>query len=161
MYTEQNGFIEMYVLDANNCRSSTYSYDVDLPRGGLPDFDFDSQALYDYGIYSVQDPVRFYNTASGDYINVSWEFGDGTFSSELNPTHLQKEGIYEVIQTVTYASGCTLEKRVKISIDKGYKLISPMLLRQIESIKRLFSPVQEGLEEMEFSIYDTWEAYLF
>ena len=44
MYTEQNGFIEMYVLDANNCRSSTYSYDVDLPRGGLPDFDFDSQA---------------------------------------------------------------------------------------------------------------------
>ena len=91
MYTEQNGFIEMYVVDANNCRSSTYSYDVDLPRGGLPDFDFDSQALYDYGIYSVFDPVRFYNTASGDYVNVSWEFGDGTFFFRIEPnTHLQK-----------------------------------------------------------------------
>ena len=86
MYTEQNGFIEIYVLDANNCRSSTYSYDVNLPGSGLPDFDFDSQALYDYGIYSVQDPIRFYNTASGDYTNVSWELSYGSFSSELNPT---------------------------------------------------------------------------
>lgn len=163
MYTEQNGFIEMYVLDANNCRSSTYSYDVDLPSGGLPDFDFDSQALYDYGIYSVQDPVRFYNTASGDYINVSWEFGDGTFSSELNPTHIyKKEGIYEVIQTVTYASGCTLEKRVKISIDKGYKLIFPdAFTPNKDQLNDYFSPVQEGLEEMEFSIYDTWGGLIY
>lgn len=163
MYTEQNGFIEMYVVDANNCRSSTYSYDVVLPASGLPDFDIDSQALYDYGIYSVEDPVRFYNSASGDYISVSWDFGDGSFSSELNPTHIYKrEGIYEVVQVVTYASGCVLEKRVKISIDKGYKLFFPdAFTPNQDQLNDYFSPIQEGLEQMEFSVYDTWGSLIY
>jgi hypothetical protein len=54
-------------------------------------------------LYSIFDPIQFTNLATGDFTNISWDFGDGNFSDETNPAHIySKVGLYTVKQTVTY-----------------------------------------------------------
>lgn len=52
--------------------------------------------------------VNFYETATGDVVSYSWDFGDGSFSDAANPSHNYTEaGSYEVCLTITTAGGCT------------------------------------------------------
>ena len=58
----------------------------------------------------VTDPVQFTNNSTGpgtlDYV---WNFGDGTTSTQLNPTHVfNKKGTYSVSLTVHSSEGCTV-----------------------------------------------------
>lgn len=54
---------------------------------------------------------------SGDVQTVSWDFGDGTTSSELNPTHaFSATGTYKVSVTVTYTSGATETGSTEITV---------------------------------------------
>ena len=45
--------------------------------------------------------VKFTNKAIGKISNIFWDFGDGTNSSEINPTHIFKSGNYKVTLTVS------------------------------------------------------------
>ena len=36
---------------------------------------------------SVPLDVSFYNLTTGNYVSAEWDFGDGTVSNEINPTH--------------------------------------------------------------------------
>lgn len=53
--------------------------------------------------------VSFFNTSSGGApLNFTWDFGDGTQSSELNPVHsFTSYGSYNVKLTVANSNGCT------------------------------------------------------
>ena len=56
--------------------------------------------------FDVQDSlVTFTNFSSTNTFSYSWSFGDGTFSTDQNPTHIYgASGVYEVI--LTAANGC-------------------------------------------------------
>src|SRR5690606_39300764 len=41
---------------------------------------------------TVGQSVQFTNTTSGDVSGYEWDFGDGTTSTEANPTHVYKMG---------------------------------------------------------------------
>ncbi len=50
--------------------------------------------------------VSFADRSSGDVTSVLWDFGDGTSSSEVNPSHVYTEpGLYTVVLRVTGPSG--------------------------------------------------------
>lgn len=53
--------------------------------------------------------VRFYSTGStGDSLTYDWDFGDGTSSTQPNPTHVYKENrLYTITLTVTDSAGET------------------------------------------------------
>ncbi len=64
--------------------------------------------------------VTFTNTSAGA-INFHWDFGDGTTSSEINPTHQYlSPGLFNVRLISTNASGCsdtlTQEQLIKIEL---------------------------------------------
>ena len=47
------------------------------------------------------DEFMFSNTSDGNYTNVHWTFGDGSYSDEMNPSHVfTAGGFYEVCLTV-------------------------------------------------------------
>ncbi|MDP5028383.1 MAG: PKD domain-containing protein, partial [Flavobacterium sp.] len=86
MTTEQDGLVILTATDAIGC-TTTYSLNVDIPVIGNADFNQSSYGYTAYGIYSILDPIQFTNMASGDFVSILWDFGDGTFSNEENPIH--------------------------------------------------------------------------
>jgi PKD repeat protein len=65
---------------------------------------FSHHALSNYLLQSFQ-AYSYYNVAGSSYL---WDFGDGTTSTQSNPTHLYSQaGIYNVCLTFTDVNNCT------------------------------------------------------
>lgn len=162
MTTTQNGLITVTITDANGCTTSQ-SVTISNPIIGSPGFGQNSFAYTTYGLYSINDPIQFTNTATGDYVSVAWNFGDGIFSTEENPIHTYVlEGEYVVTQTVTYPLGCIKTNIITLIITKGYKLIIPNgFTANSDGINDVFKPEFEGLEAISIQIYDTWGNVIY
>jgi PKD repeat protein len=62
-------------------------------------------------------PIDFSNTTTGDFSQVSWEFGDGYTSTVTNPVHLyDTTGIYPVALTAVNSLGCAKTEYDTVSI---------------------------------------------
>ncbi|MEM5566953.1 PKD domain-containing protein [Psychroserpens sp. AS72] len=162
MTTTQNGLIILDVEDSLGCQTS-YSFNVEIPVFGDPDFEVSSIGFTNYGIYSIHDPIQFTNTSTGNFESILWNFGDGTFSAEENPIHTYTAvGNYVVTQTVTYPFGCVYEHVVTLIIEEGYKLMFPDAFTPNEdSLNDFFVPKYIGLSDLEFRVYDTWGSLVF
>lgn len=65
---------------------------------------FNLHAGYNY--QSDGNTITFHST-SVNFISLSWNFGDGQMSSELQPSHTyQQDGSYPVVLTATSTKGC-------------------------------------------------------
>lgn len=162
MNTSQNGLIVLDVFDSRGCRSN-YTFDVVIPELGNLSFTAESFASTTYGFYSIEDPIQFTNTVTGDYSAISWDFGDGSFSNEKNPIHLyKKEGAYIVKLTATYPFGCVYTNTITLKIEKGYSLIPPTgFTPNGDGINDYFAPVLLGLNDIHFDVYDTWGSLVY
>lgn len=162
MTTNQNGTILLDVTDALGCNSN-YTFNVDIPTLGSPSFEANSFAFTNYGFYSIEDPIQFTNSATEGFIAVSWDFGDGSVSSEINPVHVfKKEGSYLVNQRVTYPLGCAYNYTLRIEIKKGYNLMYPNAFTpNKDGFNDYFLPVFKGLSNITFDVYDTWGGLIY
>ncbi|MEP1486901.1 MAG: PKD domain-containing protein [Algibacter sp.] len=162
MNTSQNGLVTIDIEDSIGC-TTNYSYNVQIPVLGDADFNITSSAFSSFDFYSVQDPIQFTNTAIGDFISVSWDFGDGNFSTEENPAYTYiKEGAYSVEQTVTYPFGCVYTKQISLVIEKGYNIIMPNAFTPNgDTINAYFVPESIALSNMTFNIYNTWGSLIY
>jgi gliding motility-associated-like protein len=162
MTTSQNGLVILEATDALGCVTN-YTFEVNVPEISDADFTLTSTAFETFGIYSQIDPIQFTNTTTSDYINISWDFGDGNFSNEENPVHsYSAPGAYTVIQTVTFPGDCVHTKVITLLIEKGYKLIMPTAFTPNEDgLNDRFRPVFVGLDSMELNIYDTWGSLIY
>ncbi|AGC78621.1 CHU large protein [Nonlabens dokdonensis DSW-6] len=162
MSTNQNGLIILEAVDSRGC-IGTFNFDVDLERIGEPSFNSESIGFITLGEYSILDPIQFTNTSTEDFNSISWDFGDGAFSNDENPIHTYTTpGQYTVIQTVVYGYGCIKTFVRTLFITKGYKLLMPTAFTpNDDGLNDNFRPIQEGLEELRFDIYDTWGSLIF
>ncbi|WP_052143804.1 PKD domain-containing protein [Wocania ichthyoenteri] len=162
MNTNQDGLVIVDVTDSFGCTTS-YSHNVEIPVLGDADFTQNSTGFSTYGFYSIEDPIQFTNTSIGDYISVSWDFGDGNFSSEENPTHTYLTiGTYVATQTVTYPFGCVYTKVITLNIEKGYALMMPNAFTpNNDGLNDFFNPSFIALSNMKLDIYDTWGSLIY
>jgi gliding motility-associated-like protein len=162
MTTTLDGLVTLEVTDGNGCTTSV-SHNVDIPIIGEADFTTNSIGYSTYGIYSIHDPIQFTNAANGDFESIRWDFGDGNFSTEENPTHTYlAEGSYVVTQTVTYPFGCVYTHIITLTIEKGYSLVMPNAFTpNKDGLNEYFTPVFIGLSDMRLDIYDTWGSLIY
>ena len=162
MNTSQNGLVLLEAIDARGCKTS-YNFNVAVPELGTPSFATTSIGFNTYGFYSIEDPIQFTNTATGDFTNIAWDFGDGTFSNEENPIHIyKKEGTYIVRQSVTYPFGCVYVSTLTLQLEKGYRLIPPTgFTPNNDGINDYYAPEFLGLNQISFDIYDTWGSLIY
>jgi gliding motility-associated-like protein len=162
MNSTTNGTVILTVTDGAGC-SASYTVDVDNPVIGNASFEATSFGYTTYGIYSIGDPIQFNSTITGDYLSVSWDFGDGTFSTELNPVHtylIPRD--YVVTQTVTYPFGCVYVQTITLIVEKGYLLVVPTAFTpNSDTLNDTYRPVTKRLKEVQLDIYDTWGSLIY
>ncbi|MCA0131915.1 PKD domain-containing protein [Winogradskyella alexanderae] len=162
MTTDENGLVMLEVTDSQGCMTN-FSLSIEIPVLGEPDFDVSSFGFLNFGVYAIQDPIEFTNTATGDFESILWDFGDGSFSSEENPIHTYLEvGSYIVTQRVTYPFGCVYERIITLVVEEGYKLVMPDAFTPNEDgLNDYFGPVFRGLNTLELNIFDTWGSLIY
>ena len=162
MTATQNGTVTLTVTDSIGCIAN-YSFNVDLPEIGEVNFDQTSAGFINFGFYSILEPIQFINLTGGDYQVIIWDFGDGNFSNQENPSHTYTTpGTYTVTLTVTYPFGCTYTYSSDIIIEKGYKLIFPNAFTpNQDNLNDYFKPQYAGLNNLELRIFDTWGSQIY
>jgi gliding motility-associated-like protein len=162
MHSDTNGTVLLTVTDSYGC-ITTYTVVVATPVLGYSSFDTNSIGYTTYGIYSIGDPIQFQSNVTGDYVSISWDFGDGTFSTELNPVHtynIAKD--YIIKQTVTYPFGCIYVQTISLIVEKGYVLVVPTAFTpNSDGLNDTFRPVTKALKNVQLDIYDTWGSLIY
>lgn len=102
-------------FSASNCTfNCNFSICLNPPSG--------CYASYTYNFDTVNSYlVHFNNTSTGDFTDVRWDFGDGDFSTELNPQHIYTPGTYHACLKVYNASSqCSDSICHDIVVEPGY-----------------------------------------
>ncbi|TAE50351.1 MAG: PKD domain-containing protein [Bacteroidetes bacterium] len=109
-------------------------------------------------ILMMNNDVQFINQSSGAIV-YRWDFGDGDLSDEVNPRHVFEEpGEYQVVLTawneylvcpVDYVLTLTL-------IPDGAIYVANAFTPNGDGVNELFSPIGEGVVQVEWSVYDRW-----
>ena len=128
-----------------------------------PSFEANSFALTTYETYAVNDEIKFNNLNTGGEIDVLWDFGDGSTSSELHPSYTYTElGTYRVTLTITYDYGCSGPYYEDIEIIKGYNIMVPNgFTPNGDGVNDYFKPVYIGVVTTLIEVYNTWGSMVY
>lgn len=106
-----------------------------------------------FGFEKLLNRVQFNNMSSDKAVRYEWDFGDGSTSTEQNPTHVYAEpGFYDVIMTAYGKSGEDVAQMTVLINDSQYWTIGGTLVltsqkgsvRYFDSIESLLSFVDKA-----------------
>lgn len=169
METTVSGTYTVYIHDqeslANGCPPIEVDVVVDLPEIGDATFSYTSPNSTLCDVLSFNEPITFNNESTGDIVNLTWDFGDGSADviGEQNPIHIYSEiGTYQVELTVEYPYGCTETYTEIVEITKGYDILLPNAFTPNgDGVNDTIRPVTLCMAEIQISIYDTWGSLLY
>jgi|GEM_PF-5229041 len=108
--------------------------------------------------------VSFSNTSEGGSL-YHWNFGDGSESLEINPTHTYEEaGLFPVSLVVTNEHNCIDEFVSGVELEEQFSLFIPnSFTPNSDGINEVFRPQFLGLDYLEYSfiVYDRWGTIIF
>ena len=170
MSTTVGGIYTAFVNDqhgiANGCPPIPFVLDpITFFEFGIADFTLNSLNSDFCGIFAIDDPVNFQNTSTGDIVNFTWNFGDGSapLSGVDAPTHVYDQlGIYTIDLTVEDVYGCFDTYTETIRVTKGYEIVLPTAFTpNNDGINDTMRPVFSCMTNVQMSIYDTWGSKLY
>ena len=162
MTAYQNGLYNVLVTDQYGCQVSTDIL-IDFDELGQASFDYDSNGNIDCGL-SIYNELSFFNTSSGDYTNVIWDFGDGSalVSGDIVNHQYLNSGAYTVTQTVEYNYGCVETNTVEVEVTDGYDIVLPNAFSPNgDGMNDTIRPVYACVNNIEMSIYDTFGSLIY
>jgi gliding motility-associated-like protein len=164
----QSGFFELRIKQKNlDCYSDGIPVEVFIQTQELSvDFDFGVQGsgVKDEaggGVFP-SDIIQFTDLSDDRSVKWDWDFGDGSASTEKNPTHVfGKKGDFNVSLIITDRYGCQQSISKIVSITRSYRLMIPTGFTPKEDQNNTFLPKQKGLISLELLIFNTWGELIF
>jgi gliding motility-associated-like protein len=126
-------------------------------------------------VYVPSNPVNCTNLSAGA-ISYNWNFGDGSTSTETNPSHLyQNPGEYQIYLIATNVGGCVdtfnLPSKIIAELESTIEIpnaFSPNpnggnggTFGSNDTNNDVFHPVIKGLDKYELNIFSRWGELLF
>ncbi|SFO48549.1 gliding motility-associated C-terminal domain-containing protein [Algoriphagus ornithinivorans] len=134
----------------------------------VADFDFEVELfngqLVSQDSLQIFENILFNNLSKGKVIIWNWDFGDGNFSSEINPTHFYEEaGTYLIRLTVIDEFGCSsvYEQTIQVSDEFWVEVPTAFTPDRADGKNNFFKPVFRGIASMEFYIFTTWGELIY
>ena len=158
-------------LTAQGDGGEHYDYEI-ITVYELPQPDFTTSPQY---VMLPDQPVQFFNSTRNGNTYI-WDFGDGEYSTELNPYHqYTKEGFYDVKLIAFSSQMCTdsIIKYQDVEVSgAGYIKYPNAFLPSDESpldgtypvpddVNNVFHPVWHGVKEYDLWIFNRWGEQLF
>ncbi len=105
---------KLAIMDAIGCTDSFTSLQPIIAKGVMPLFTYAIKQDCKSAVVNFTNTSTLYNDAIASY---QWDFGDGKFSSLLNPLHTYSAtGSYTVSLTITTTGGCTVTTKQVFNI---------------------------------------------
>lgn len=165
---DQSGFFELRIKEKSfSCYSDPISLEVIIQQQPLIiDFDFAVEGTQikdnESGGIFPDDQIAFTSVADSRAVSFSWDFGDGSGSTEPNPTHVfGKKGNFTVVFTIKDRLGCEISVSKLVAITRSYRVMFPTGFTPTEPENKTFLPKWKGLTQMEFLIYNLWGELIF
>ena len=162
MTAYENGTYTVLVTDSFGCQVETEII-IDFDELGDASFDVSSSGQIDCGI-SIFNELTFTNTSSGDYISVTWDFGDGSpiATGESVTYTYPNPGTYTITQTVEYSYGCSEVYTEEVDVTDGYDIVLPTAFSpNNDGMNDTMRPVYGCLNSIEMFIYDTFGSLIY
>ncbi|WP_277480248.1 PKD domain-containing protein [Catalinimonas alkaloidigena] len=171
-YTYYEPGMYTVILEASNSNGVTMQaikeFSVEVYETPRASFNLRPQEAF------LSEPIYFVNL-SVDATNYYWDFGDGTTSTEFEPSHVyESTGVYDVTLVAESEKGCTdtLTMLSAVIIKEGGKVNVPNAFTPnttgpggsdagSASKNDLFLPVFEGITRFQMMIYNRWGELLF
>ena len=145
--------IALFVESAPGCNDSL-KYDNVIHVSDYPHADFS---------FGPDEPgngeeVFFFNNSTGDNItDYAWNFGDGHFSHDEEPTHayhLTESDFMTVRLVVTNSDGCSDDTIQVLSVEDHFALFVPSgFTPNSDGINEIFQPKVNDVVDYDFTIY--------
>ena len=162
MTAYENGTYTVLVTDSFGCQVETEII-TDFDELGDASFDLSSSGQIDCGI-SIFNELLFTNTSSGDYISVTWDFGDGSplVTGDSILYTYSHPGSYTITQTVEYSYGCIEVFTDEIDVTDGYDIVLPNAFSPNgDGMNDTIRPVYSCVNSIEMFIYDTFGSLIY
>lgn len=120
------------------------------------------------GVVSIISPGITFNDQSLESENYLWSFGDGTTSSESNPTHLyivlpdNDNQVFDVLLITTSGQGCIDSARVQVRIVNDLLVFPNVITPNNDGINDKFVIQHlDGYKSNKLVIYNRWGKKIF
>ncbi|MBR4620982.1 MAG: PKD domain-containing protein [Salinivirgaceae bacterium] len=158
-------------LSAEGDGGSHYDYEI-ITVYELPEPEFTTSPKY---VMLPDQPVQFFNSTRNGNTYI-WDFGDGEYSTDLNPYHqYTKEGFYDVKLIAFSSQMCTdsIIKYQDVEVSgAGYIKYPNAFIPSDESpedgtyptpddVDNVFHPIWHGVKEYDLWIFNRWGEQLF
>ena len=158
-------------LTAQGDGGEHYDYEI-ITVYELPEPEFTTTPKY---VMLPDQPVQFFNSTRNGNTYI-WDFGDGEYSTQLNPYHqYTKEGIYDV-KLIAFSSQMCADSIIKYQdvevSGAGYIKYPNAFIPSDESpedgsyptpddVDNVFHPIWHGVKEYDLWIFNRWGEQLF
>jgi hypothetical protein len=106
-----------------------------------------------YGNYSINDPIQFTNTATGD-VSMLWEFGDGTTYRIEPSTYLYQSE--RLCGNANSNLSVAFMSKITFIVERIFIGCSEHFYPNNDNINDTLRPVTKALKNVRLDIYDTW-----
>lgn len=114
------------------------------------------------GGFFPDDVFQFRDLSPNGAQSWRWDFGDGSVSTEKNPTHVYgKKGGFDVNLTVTNMWGCEASLIKRVSIIRSYRIMFPTGFTPLGDENQFFLPKFKGLASGQLLIFNAWGDLIF
>ena len=112
---------------------------------------------------SESEPLIVMTDASTGASSWNWDFGDGSGSTQQNPTHAYGDsGTYCITLTVSTNQGCTDSDNICIDVIPEFSIYIPNTFTPNgDKINDIFFVHGRGIKELRMEIYDRWGEQIY
>ncbi len=151
-----NYSVVLTVTFQNGCQKTfTNSYYLQVYSFPTAGFSPDTNNVLTY------DPITFTNTSSGTDLSYSWNFGDGSGSTDINPTYYYLlAGFFDVTLIASTPNGCSDTATFKIHILEDI-IIPNVFTPNGDGFNDKFEIISSGFPDYNLEIFNRWGNIVF
>lgn len=148
---------ELLGVSEEGCERSYFFNDLMVYANPIPAFNFLADNVTD-----LNPEVHFYNQSQPVEV-LSWDFGDGYFSDEYEPTHTYDgAGEYFVRLSVENENGCKANIEKNLVVETDYRLFIPNAFTPNgDFIDESFMPLGYGVMSFRMIVFNRWGEEVF